>query len=212
MTTYSDLQNRIADELQRTDLTAEIVNAIGTAIQFYERKRFYFNELRDNGSWSTTIGQEFYGSGDSSLIYTMPSIDQVSILAFTNRLTLTPRTAREIEEISVGTTWTGMPTDWCFVNEQIRMYPIPNLVYPVYLTGTQRLTALINPSDTNAWMVDAETLIRCRAKFELFTHVLRDPQNAALMSQAEQIALSNLKAETASRVASGGRIRISGYF
>jgi hypothetical protein len=212
MTTYSDLQNRIADELQRTDLTAEIVNAIGTAIQFYERKRFYFNELRDNGSWSTAVGQEFYGSADSSLIYTMPSIDQISILAYTNRLQLTPRTAREIEEMSVGTTWTGMPTDWCFVGENIRMYPIPNLVYPVYLTGTQRLTALINPSDTNAWTVDAEPLIRARAKRELFTHVLRDPDNATLMNQAEQEALANLKGETGARVAAGGRIRVSGYF
>lgn len=62
MTTYQDLQNRIADELgQRSDLASEITLAIQTAIQKWEREPFYFNELYNEALLTTVTGQEFYG-------------------------------------------------------------------------------------------------------------------------------------------------------
>jgi hypothetical protein len=42
MTTYSELQAELADELNRTDLTTQIQKAIQEAIRKYERKRTYF--------------------------------------------------------------------------------------------------------------------------------------------------------------------------
>ena len=212
MTTYADMQARIADEIQRSDLTTQIQNAIQSAIQHYERKRFYFNELFDNGSWSTVLGQEFYSGATTPLIYTMASIDTLTIFAFNNRYKLQPRSAGWIEDLSVGVTWNGMPTDWCYVGEQIRMYPIPNAAYPVLTTGTQRLVALIQPTDYNAWTIDAEVLIRSVAKRILFTHVLYDQERAGIMVQEEQLALAGLQSESSQRVAAGGRIRPSSYF
>lgn len=58
MATYGDMQARIADELARTDLAAEIQNEIQTAISYYENERFWFNE----GQWTfnTVNAQELY--------------------------------------------------------------------------------------------------------------------------------------------------------
>ena len=43
MTTYGTMQDRIADELMRSDLTTHIQKSIQTAIKKYEREEFYFN-------------------------------------------------------------------------------------------------------------------------------------------------------------------------
>ena len=51
---YADMQERIARELHRPDLTNEIKDAIKTAIRFYSSQRFVWNEYQ--WSFSTEPG------------------------------------------------------------------------------------------------------------------------------------------------------------
>jgi hypothetical protein len=49
----------------------------------------------------------------------------------------------------------------------------------------------------NAWMTDnAERLIRYRAKYELFMHIIRNTEQAQVMAGAVQEAIEVLKGET----------------
>lgn len=211
--TYGDLQNRIADELGgRSDLAANIQLAIQTAIAKWERERFYFNEFRAANAFNTAKGQEFYGASDYAPLATIAQLDRVTVLVSGNRYTLNPRTAPYLEDVSVNPSVQGQPTDYAYFAEQLRLYPIPDAAYPVSLLGTTRFAALVNVADSNAWTVDAEALIRCEAKMDLYENTLQAPDLADRMrllihgdpgKPGHRGYLTALKAETARRAALG---------
>jgi hypothetical protein len=215
VTTYQDLQNRIADELgDRTDLASQIQLAIQTAIAKWERDRFYFNELRAPNLFSTAAGQEFYSATDNPNIGAMARLDSVTVLVSGNRYTLTARTEKYLEDVSVNPSVTGQPVDYAYFGEQLRLYPIPDNAYPITLSGTQRFAPLVNPGDSNAWTLDAEALIRCEAKIDLYENTLQEPALADRMriliygnpmNPNERGYLAALRGETARRTT--GRIR-----
>lgn len=213
MTTYADLQARIADELGgRSDLAAQIPLAIQTAIAKWERERFYFNELRAAAAFNTVAGQEFYGSADYAPLATIAHLDKVTILVSGNRYTLAPRLAQYLEDISVNPVVRGQPVEYAYYAEQLRLYPIPDNAYAVSLLGTTRFPALANAGDNNPWTLDAEALIRCEAKTDLYENTLQQPDLADRMrvlihgdptKPGHRGYLYALKAETARRGAVG---------
>jgi hypothetical protein len=213
MTTYGDMQNRIADELGgRADLAAQVQLAIQTAIAKWERERFYFNELRAANAFSTAQGQEFYGASDYAPLATIAHLDKVTVLVSGNRYTLAPRLAQYLEDVSVNPLVRGQPIDYAYYAEQLRLYPIPDNAYPVSLLGTTRFAALANPGDSNPWMLDAEALIRCEAKMDVYENTLQQSDLADRMrllihgdpsKPGHRGYLYALKAETARRAAVG---------
>lgn len=207
MATYGDMQSRIANELLgRSDLVTEIQNAIQDAIKDYERQRFWFNELNGVDLFNTVAGQEFYTSIDSAYIASIAELDVVRILVYQNRYPLNRRDWQFMERVSISTTSRGLPVDFAYYAESIRLYPIPDRAYPISLFGTQRLATLADDGDSNAWTNEAERLIRNAAKRIIQTEVLYDPENAALAERAEAQALASLNAETQRRLGTG-RIR-----
>jgi hypothetical protein len=205
MRTYADMQARIANDLARSDLTSEIQLAIQDAIYDYERRRFYFNELRQAPAFTCVVGQEFYTLSADADIASMPHLDAVTLYAFNNRYTLEYMTPKQMEDISVSPYWNGMPTDYTYYNEQIRLYPIPNYAYPVYLSGTIRLSHPSASGDSGPWMNDAEQLIRACATKKLCRDVTYDQLKMSAAANAEEEALRYLLGETAQR---GGPARI----
>lgn len=206
--TYGSMQNRIADELGgRTDLltpstgmtTAPIPLAIQDAIKFYDNERFYFNEYRTAGAFTTVLGQEFYTSSDWADIATITHIDKMSILISGNRFWMWGKTAQELEDISMNTSWVGQPVLYSYYNEQIRLYPIPDNAYPVNVLATKTFAELVNSSDTNPWVNDAEAMIRGRAKYYLFRDTLQDVASAAIAAKAADEEYKSLKGETFKR-------------
>ena len=212
MPTYFDLQARVADELGgRADLAAQIQLAIQTAIAKWERERFYFNELRAANAFSTVKGQEFYGAADYAPLATIAHLDRVVILISGNRMALTARSAAYLEDVSINPGVQGQPIDYAYYAEQIRLYPIPDNAYAVTLLGTTRFAPLVNAADSSAWTNDAEALIRCEAKADLYENTLQAPELADRMrllihgdpaKPGHRGYLYALKAETARRAAS----------
>jgi hypothetical protein len=88
-------------------------------------------------------------------------------------------------------------------SKQLLILPIPDAAYAVRVSGVFALADLSATADTNAWMTDAEALIRSRAKREILTHVIRDAEGAAAMAQAEAEELQSLIQETNARSSSG---------
>lgn len=204
MSTYGTMQDRIADEINRTDLAAQIRYAIKTAIKTYDKKRFWFNESR-NFTFSTVDGQEFYSSSDNANIPYLLAIDTVQVAITSGDKYLLERVPYEqMEGVSFnGTTDEGQPTWFCYYEKKLRLYPIPDAVYTVRVSGHWALDDLSATTDTNAWMVEAEALIRSRAKRELFTHVIRDAEGVAAMVQSEMAELKELNSASSMRGSSG---------
>lgn len=221
MTTYVDMQDRIADELGgRSDLSSQIQLAIQTAIAKWERERFYFNSLIvpcANGSPFTTVaGQEFYSSSDYAPIATLAHINKMQLLMSGNRYTLNPRTSQNVADESFASTNQAMPVDYSYYAEQIRFFPIPDNAYPIGLLAAQRLSTLVQPTDTNSWMTDGEALIRCEAKADLYDNILQQPDLADRMRRqihgdptlpGHRGYLYDLRAETRRRTPESGRMR-----
>lgn len=232
---YIGLQRQIADELADNQTllapladsaltTSPIQNAIQSAIALWERVPFYFNDLRiepTNASpFKTVAGQEFYGAVDYAGLGTIAALKSVRILISGNRYPLNRRDSNYMNEVSVNPLNTGMPCDYSYDAGQMRFYPIPDLVYPIGLTGTLRLSDLVNPTDTNAWTQDAFDLIRCEAKRILGRDVLKDADVVAAAKEAiygdplnpnDHGYYGALKQETTRRNSGRARIRPSQF-
>lgn len=187
--TYIGLQKQIADECgdnqalldplsAGSGLLSPIKNAIQSGIAMWERETFYFNDFRlepvAGGPFNTVILREFYGAADYAPLATLACIKSMRVLISSNRYPIEERDANYLNMVSVNPLNTGQPTDYSFDANQVRLYPIPNGVFPIGLTGTQRLTALAADTDANAWTQDAFDLIRATAKMILAREVLND--------------------------------------
>lgn len=202
MGTLADLKSRIALELARTDLSAQIANAINDAIKFYGRERFWFNQSR-NITFITVDGQQAYGALDQVLIPNLIKIDD--IFFSDDKYPLDRYSATDFEMLTGGSTANGRPCAYTYTDNQIFLYPTPNAAYTLRLYAHYRLPVLAD-GDTNAWTDDAEELIRTHAKQILYLDSLEDDQGAARMGVKIPELLSVLRAETSARMGTG-RIR-----
>lgn len=201
MGTLADLKSRIALELARTDLSAQIGNAVVDAIKYYSRERFWFNQSR-NIIFSTAPGQQAYGKDDDPVIPRLIKIDQVFMLP--SRYPLDRYSPVDFEMVSSGSAQ-GRPTAFTYTDEQILLYPVPADVYSLRLYAHYRLPDLVDDAE-NAWTTDAEELIRTHAKQLLYIDPLEDDAAAARMGVKIPALLSGLRSETSARMGTG-RIR-----
>lgn len=221
---YGQLQARIADEVLGSPTTAQIQNAIGDAISEYERESFWFNQIRSFGdvtgsvsNFQTVAGKEFYSADDLPVLANFPHISKISVLAFNNRYALIPRTPQWMDDQSISPSWNGLPTDWTWHSNALRIYPIPNDAYPLIIDATIRFAPLTDSTDYNPWTNRGEALIRMEAKRLLFVNITRNPTQAAVMegeiqgnqASGRQGVLAMLRRESTRRGAGPGRVRPS---
>lgn len=203
MGTLADLKSRIALELARTDLTAQIANAVSDAIKFYGSERFWFNQSR-NITFNTVDGQQAYGAADQAIIPSLVKIDDVFFSGAT-KYPLGRYSATDFEMLTGGSTANGRPCAYTYTDDQIFLYPTPNDVYTMRVYAHYRLPTL-NDGETNAWTDDAEELIRSHAKQLLYLDPIEDDQGAARMGVKIPELLAALRSETSARMGTG-RIR-----
>lgn len=204
MATYGDMQTRIADELDRTDLTAQIRKAIVSAVEFYEPRQFYGVESSFTFVTSATV--EIYGASYASAISTAPAIERININYNGARTPILKTHWEQIDDKSSYTTNRAQPEEWAYRAEGIRFYPIPDAAYTATVYHTARLTALSTATDSNFWTNRAEELIRTRAKIDLMRNVIRGPEMAseiAFLQVQEREALTALIDESGKRRSTG---------
>lgn len=210
MSDFGTMIDRIEDELIRSDLTTQVKKAVQSAIRHYSRERFYFNE----GQWtaSTVASQKMYAV-PTGLI----EADMMKITVNGFEYELLKRDWNYLENVDTSPTYTGQPTDWAYFADQFRLYPVPDAVYTLTLSGVKTLDALSADADTNAWMVEGEELIRARAKADVRVNVIQDAaaiqeligfanSGEGFYCAMEKSAFSSLKGRSNVRLAVG-RIR-----
>lgn len=184
MSTLGIMKARIASDLRRSDLTAQIADAVATAIAAYQHERFGFSESRSL-TFSTIVDQEFYSASDVPNLAKIRRIDNVHIGVSGNMSKLDPISQDEVEGLSQDGTQRGDPLYYSWYARQFRLYPIPTMVYTVRIAGHVAVAAPASDVEIdNPWMTDAERLIRSRAKYEIALHVLRDEKLAQAMTDA----------------------------
>ena len=197
MATYGDMQARIADELARTDLAAEIQNEIQTAISYYENERFWFNE----GQWTfnTVNAQELYALP----VQFVADFDVVGQWG-TWWYRLVPLTQEYVDQIDALKIVSDLPRAFALFQEQIRIFPPPYPNVIITINGITKLPALVNPTDTNAWMTSAEELIRTRAVANIYSRYIRDTaQYQVMMQYLESQVLPRMRGKNIGRRAMG---------
>lgn len=207
MSDLGTMKTRIESELSRTDLTSEIQDEIISAIEHYKHHRFHFNEQEKT---APTVASEQYIALPDDFI----ELDKLRITVNSRTYPLEPVTFGAVTDIDEST-YTGIPVRYAIYNQQIRLYPTPNAVFTLTLSGLQGLDALSADSDTNAWMTDGEELIRSRARAATQINYLYDDaiKTESIMfaqegfySAREKAAYAALKSRSDSYV-STGRIR-----
>lgn len=187
MTTLGIMKARIGREIRRPGLTTEIAEAIATAIEFYRGQRFFMLD-RDSVDVSLTIGQASYTANDDANIGLLERLDYLHLVWGSQTFNLARRSPEWMDTASLNGQSAGEPFTYSWFAETIRLYPIPNISgMSMRMSGQFHVAAPTDDNATgNAWMVEAEQLIRCHAKYELFTHVLMNPQMSEMFDPEGQ--------------------------
>lgn len=200
MATYAELRARIEDDIDRTDLTSQVQKAINRSINFYNRKRTYFNEQQ--ATTNTVSGTEYYAiPGDTK------EIDSLVITVSNTKYELVRKPFLYIDKQSILTSNTGRPVFWALYKEEIRLYPIPDGAYTLTISYHKDYDNLSLSSDTNDWSLECEALIEARARWWVYTRILNDKNGAALARAEEIEEWRNIQSQTDKMLFSG---RITG--
>lgn len=196
--TLGQLKARIADELARTDLTDQIALAIEDAISEAAANRFWFTEVLGL-TFNTVIGQAYYTSAD---IVALTEIDALYITINGQRRNLRQASQGELDDIATGTPPIGEPFTYSRYADQLRLDPLPRLVYPVFIDGLSRLPALADDTGWNAWTdsTRGERLIRALAKRNVLADVIVDLDRADLQAKLADKYQRDLLAQSYDRI------------
>ena len=198
MATLADLKTRIIAEMVRDDLSDDLATQLLTHIQraceFYADDKFWFNAAIasvDTVASTQTI----------DVPATMRRVDRVTIPAYDEELievTLQDLAFYPLESI---------PRGYAYYNDQLKLYPTPDAVYSLQLTGLAQVDAPALDADTSIWTNEAQDLIVARTKMTLYRAQFRDPEGTQLALAEVQDVYNKLKRETARRLETKLRIR-----
>ncbi len=196
MADFQGMQDRIAREIRDSNATLEIQEAIITAIDAYTDQHHFFSEART--TFKTQAGVEYYALPPDFVreVIVKKLIGDVFV-------DMPRRSFKSIDLRQVDKTTTSEPFEFAIWEEKFRLYPRPDDEYEIHVSYYKSLSGLSRPEDKNDWLNKAEALIRSRAKWELFTHVLYDTARAAAMAQAEARGFSALKQKDVQRKSVG---------
>jgi hypothetical protein len=213
--TLGAMKLRIANEINRSDLTDEIANAIADAIACYDRERFYFAESRDV-TFACVADQARYGAATTTTptlaIPRILHIDYAYVYIGGNPQRLAPRDPDLMEyDTSGDNASSGTPGGYGWYGEELILDPPPIDTYTVRL-GCVLTIAAPSADDTadNPWMMrkHAESLIRNRAKAELYANIedIMDDAKASKFLKLADEALDKLRDKTEAKLNVGDNV------
>jgi hypothetical protein len=199
--TYGTMINRIAAELERSDIGSSAApGVIGTHIndairQFKARNWWFLQGPTGAALTSTTTASNSYVARYTGLI----QLDSLRITINGQKEELRPVSFAEMEELHDGTDSANQPYIYTDYGARLRLYPTPDDVYTLTWSGLFEETALAADADTNDWMTHGELVIRHTARMTVLRDYIRDPETAASCMPAIIAAISELDRETMRR-------------
>jgi len=193
--TFSDMQARMAEELQRTDLADQIANAIVEACDYYRRDAFFKNDAQ--ATQTTSAGVNIYNApldiAELRALFATAS-GTVYQLRWKSWDRLNAEDSNQLSPVQ------GPPVDYALNllagGMQVRLFPTPNAVYTLTYNYIQIIPAPVNDSDSNFWTMEAREMIRAYARYLLRLNVLNDGAGAAVDKGLADEFFRKLKLET----------------
>lgn len=207
--TLADLRAQVEDDLARTDLTSQVVFAIGSAIRAYEGERFYFNETADQ---TLTLSVGVASVPWASLPRNFLTIDAIRFLmpGSTNVFSTMIKRSYDwiVEQRNIGIT--APPSEYCVYNNALMFDCSDSVDNTLMLDGLLKLSTASSSNDTSVWFNDAVDLIRSRTRYEINVNILKDGEAAAGAATMEDRAYRRLKGIT-TNLKTTGRV-VATYF
>lgn len=198
--TLGDLKTRIADELARADLAAQIALAITDAITEAKTHRFWFMEVT-GVTLPLVAGTATYTSAD---IADLVEIDRVRLVVGTQRYTLPPMSDDERDRFNDGTAPQGQPWAYSRYGDTISFYPKPVAAYTAEIDGVGGNAALAVDGDSNIWTTIGERYVRALAKRNVLVDVIHNDSAAQTQDALAKRYRDEFFAQTHMRAATGG--------
>lgn len=183
MSTFTQVQARIADDINRTDLTSQIQQQIKLAIKHYRTFPFWFNETRSTLTAS-----------NSASFLTVPSdfLDTVELGIKVGGYTTEMVSKPLVDIVQYRPTSGGQPTAYCYFGDRLELDREVNQQYEFPLWYIKELTELSAGGDENEWLKSGEDLIVYRAEKMLYSRVLKksvEAQECAALEREAKVAL-----------------------
>lgn len=194
MSTYVQLQSRIADDLDRTDLTSQIKQCILLAVQNYKNERFWFNETNATANATTSSAQV---AAPTDIL----RLDHLYIIISGENIELMPCDLSAIVEFRPTTN--GRPRAFAYYDNQFELDRKCDQAYSLSLYYLRELTALSADGDSNGWTTDGEDLIVYHAEKKLYANVIKDSAKAAAAELQETAALTAMRTLARARTTTG---------
>lgn len=175
MATFLEAQQRIADDLNRSDLTAQIKEAINRAIIYYEKEPFWFKET--NGTFVTVASQQAYGTVDG-IPSDIARIKRLETAVGTSVYDIVERDINYIRDVNPNSATGDPPTNYAWWQKKIYLSLVPSQVRTITAYYTKTYTELSADADTNDWLVYAEDLIEARARWWIYLRVIKNRKDA----------------------------------
>lgn len=192
--TYGNLQSRIADDLNRTDLTSQIKENILLAIQHYKGERFWFNETSTTLASVTSQG---YVTAPTDII----RIDHFYITISGRNIEMLPEDLDSV--IGYRPTTNGRPRAFCYYQDRFELDRLADQIYSMPLYYVKELSQLSSDSDTNNWTTNAEDVVVFHAEKMLYANVIKDTEKAQTAGALETAALTELRSRAKARTTTG---------
>ena len=206
MADFGTMVARIESEIHRTNINVAVRSAILSAILHYEEgPAFHFNSER---SVASTVDGEKY-----MLLPAEPQAPEFVDFLGTHPLQITVnqstyplnrRTHDYLQLIDLdAVVGRGIPFDWCYEDNQIRLYPIPQQAYVLTLYYKSKLTPITVDTTDNAWTSAGERLIRAHAKMDIYQNTIHQDNKARTQEGIAQKAYMGLQGIRGRRAISG---------
>ena len=208
MSTLSTLKAEIADDLSRSDLTTAIAAEITRSIKHFQKENLFFKE-NEAAQFVTVIGQVYYATSDDADIGNMVTFDAVKCRVSNSDYNLVRLDIDTFETLNDGQVSNGQPTNWIYYNRKIGIYPPPDAVYTISMSGSVKAAAPAADGTTgNVWMVEGFELLRAHTLAQLSRFKTREYDYAAHMDVEAQRQLFDLRARTEKLKATGHTVPI----
>jgi hypothetical protein len=207
MPTLGETIRRILNETRRDESTegSNVQDCILDAIQHYEMQRLHFNQDRSE-TFSTVASQQYYGSAALTSIPNILEFDNVAItIASSDVRNLKKVPWETLQEWNPDAAVTGQPSHYAYYAQEIRLYPIPNNVWTVTISGLFQLAVPSLSTDTGPWLTRGQgyNLIKYHAKSLFCADYIDDDSGAQKAAARAQFELDALQRSLGRRQGTG---------
>ncbi len=196
MATFGELIDRVADDLNRTDLTTQITKALNRAIEYYAKEPFWFTET--SASFTLSASQAFYTSTNSNLPSDIGRIHYAEIAIAGNDSELDQMDFKRLQQANPNNS-KGDPVAYSWWDSRFYTYPLAQSANVATVYYTKTYAALTVTGTSNDWTTNAPALLESYARKWLNRRVLSNFEAAAMAEQEEMQELRCLREKNEDR-------------